>query len=66
MTEVRDIAMQLASVMTTDSGVRRVNYDWMEPGRMVRISIDQDEARLLGLSSQTLAGVLNTVVTARL
>jgi multidrug efflux pump subunit AcrB len=63
VTEVRDIAMQLASVMTTDSGVRRVNYDWMEPGRMVRINIDQDEARLLGLSSQTLAGVLNTVVT---
>ncbi len=30
---------------------------------MVRIRIDQDQARLLGLSSQALAGVLNTVVT---
>jgi len=29
----------------------------------VRISIDQDQARLLGLSSQALAGVLNSVVT---
>jgi len=29
----------------------------------VRIRIDQDEARLLGLSSQTVAGVLNTVIS---
>ena len=29
----------------------------------MRIRIDQDEARLLGLSSQALAGVLNTVMT---
>jgi multidrug efflux pump len=30
---------------------------------MVRIQIDQDQARLLGLSSQALAEVLNTVTT---
>ena len=30
---------------------------------MVRINIDQDQARLLGLSSQALAQVLNSVVT---
>jgi multidrug efflux pump len=35
----------------------------MEPAREVRIRIDQDEARLLGLSSQALAGVLNTVMS---
>ena len=32
-----------------------VNFDWIEPTREVRIRIDQDEARLLGLSSQALA-----------
>ena len=42
---------------------RHVNFDWMEPARQVRINIDQDQARLLGLSSQALASVLNTVVT---
>ena len=38
-------------------------YDWMEPARMVRVKIDQDQARLLGLSSQALAAALNSVVT---
>ena len=40
-----------------------VNYNWMEPARTVRIRVDQDQARLLGLSSQDLAQALNTVVS---
>jgi len=63
VTEVRDIALRLAAVMAPEPGLRRVNFDWMEPARMVRIRVDQDQARLLGLSSQALAGVLNAVVT---
>ena len=35
----------------------------MEPARTVRIRVDQDQARLLGLSSQDLAQSLNTVVS---
>src|SRR5215469_10625835 len=35
----------------------------MGPARQVRIRIDQDEARLLGLSSQAIAAVLNTVIS---
>jgi multidrug efflux pump subunit AcrB len=61
--QVRDIALQLASVVATDRDARLINFDWMEPARRVRITIDQDQARLLGLSSQALAGVLNSVVT---
>ena len=61
--QVRDIALQLASVVAGDPQARRVNFDWIEPARMVRIKIDQDQARLLGLSSQTLAAVMNAVIT---
>jgi len=61
--EIRDIAMQLAQVVASDPGSRHVNFDWMEPARMVRIRIDQDQARLLGLSSEAIASVMNTVVT---
>ena len=61
--EVRDIALRLAQIVATDPGSRHVNFDWMEPARMVRIRIDQDQARLLGLSSQAIASVMNTVVT---
>src|SRR4029077_5370654 len=39
------------------------NYNWMEPARTVRIRVDQDQARLLGLSSQDLAQAINTVVS---
>ncbi|MBV8416194.1 MAG: efflux RND transporter permease subunit, partial [Verrucomicrobia bacterium] len=63
LSEVRDIAMQLAGIMATNSGIRKVNFDWMEPARMVRIRVDQDQARLLGLSSQAIATVLNSVVS---
>ena len=60
---VREIAAKLAQVVAKNPQAANVNFDWMEPARQVRIRIDQDEARLLGLSSQALAGVLNTVMT---
>jgi multidrug efflux pump len=63
ISEVRNIALQLAQMVATDPSARRVNFDWMEPARMVRIRIDQDQARLLGLSSQAIAQVMNSVVT---
>ncbi|MBS0558926.1 MAG: efflux RND transporter permease subunit [Proteobacteria bacterium] len=61
--QVRDIALRLAGIVSANPQARQVNFDWMEPARRVRINIDQDQARLLGLSSATLAGVLNAVVT---
>jgi multidrug efflux pump subunit AcrB len=61
--QVRAIALQLGQIMGADANLRLVNFDWMEPSRKVRIQIDQDQARLLGLSSQALAEVLNTVMT---
>jgi multidrug efflux pump len=61
--EVRDIALRLAQIVSSDFRARRINFDWIEPGRKVRIRVDQDQARLLGLSSQSIAAVLNTVMT---
>jgi multidrug efflux pump subunit AcrB len=63
LSEVREIAARLAQVVARDPQAVNVNFDWMEPAREVRIRIDQDEARLLGLSSQAIASVLNTVMT---
>ena len=61
--QVRDTALKLAKAVATNPQVVHVNFDWFEPARQVRIQIDQNEARLLGLSSQALAGVLNTVIS---
>ncbi len=63
MDQVREIAFRLAQVMATSEDTRRINFDWNEPSRQVRIRVDQDEARRLGLSSQSLAAVLNAAVT---
>jgi multidrug efflux pump len=60
---VRDIAFRLAQLVASDTRARQVNFDWIEPGRKVRIRVDQDQARLLGLSSESIAAKLNTVMT---
>ncbi len=61
--QVRDVALKLSQLIAASPQAERVNFDWIEPARQLRIRIDQDEARLLGLSSQSLAGVLNTVIS---
>jgi multidrug efflux pump subunit AcrB len=61
--QVREIALKLAQIVSTNPKAEKVNFDWIEPARQVRIRVDQDEARLLGLSSQALASVLNTAIS---
>ena len=61
--EVRAIAQRLAQMLGGNSQLKRINFDWIEPARTIRVHIDQDQARLLGLSSQALATALNTVVS---
>ena len=61
--EVRRIAQDVAQIMGADTRVRTVNFDWMEPARQVRVHIDQDEARRLGVSTNAIATVLNASVT---
>ena len=61
--QVRDIALQLAKVVSTSPHAKMVHFEWMEPARQVRIRVDQDEARRLGLSTQAIASVLNTMTS---
>ena len=61
--EVRRIALDLAQVLGSDTRTRHVNYDWMEPARQLRVRVNQDQARQLGISSAALATVLNAKVT---
>ena len=61
--EVRRIALELAQVMGSDTRTRYINYDWMEPARQLRVRVNQDQARQLGISSAALASVLNAKVT---
>jgi multidrug efflux pump subunit AcrB len=60
---IRGIAKELAQVVATSGGVRSPSFDWIEPARQLRIEVDQDQARQLGLSSAALAATLNAVIT---
>ncbi len=61
--QVRAIAFQIAEVVAAEPRARNVNYNWIEPARKVRIQVDQDKARLLGLSSQALAQAVNAAMS---
>jgi multidrug efflux pump subunit AcrB len=61
--QVRDIAFRLARIVASNRDAENVNFDWIEPAREVHIRVDQDKARLLGLSSQALASALSTVMS---
>jgi multidrug efflux pump subunit AcrB len=61
--QVRDMALKLAKIVADNRDTEKVNFNWFEPARQVRIVVDQDQARLLGLSSQALASVLNTTIS---
>ena len=53
--QVREIAYKLSAVAASDPRTEKINFDWIEPQRTLRMRVDQDQARLLGVSSQVLA-----------
>jgi multidrug efflux pump subunit AcrB len=61
--EVRRLAQELAQVIGSDERTRHIHFDWMEPARQVRVDINQDQARQLGVSTAALASMLQGTVT---
>ena len=58
---LRDKARDLAAVLATEPRLTGISLDWNEPARVVRLDLDQDKARQLGISAQDLASALATV-----
>jgi multidrug efflux pump len=52
---LRDNAEGIAAVMRTHPNLRNINFDWNDRVKAVRVEIDQDRARALGVSSQDVA-----------
>jgi multidrug efflux pump len=61
--KVRDLAYQLSQIVGSSPLARKVNFDWINPGRTVQVNVDQDQGRLLGISSEGLAQSINAVVS---
>ena len=62
---VRSIAEQVAATMRANSNTRVVNFDWNEMTKSIRIVVDQDKARQLGISSEQVARALNATHSGR-
>ena len=56
--QVRAIARQVAEQVRANAHTTNVNLDWDEPSKVVRLQVDQDRARALGISSAELARFL--------
>ncbi|MFB4392801.1 MULTISPECIES: efflux RND transporter permease subunit [unclassified Pseudomonas] len=61
--QVRKHAIELATLLDSNQHVGEMIYDWNEPGKVLRVEIAQDKARQLGLSSEDVANVMNSIVT---
>lgn len=57
---VRKYAREVAEEVRKNPHVRNVNLDWDEPSKAIRLEIDQDRARVLGVSSQDLSNFLQS------
>ncbi|HEX9461317.1 MAG TPA: efflux RND transporter permease subunit [Alphaproteobacteria bacterium] len=60
---VRAYADELAAILRTNPSVHLVNFDWNETAKVIRLKVNQDAARLVGVSSESLARTINQVVS---
>jgi multidrug efflux pump len=60
---LRRIANQAAAMLREDPDARDVNLNWNEKIKTVRLELDQDKARALGVSSQQVAIALQSVIS---
>jgi multidrug efflux pump len=61
--EVRRIAREVAGHVRTNPHVSNVNLDWQEPSKVIRLELDQERARALGVSSAQVAAFVRGSVS---
>jgi len=58
ITELKQLANQVAAVMRANPHLSNVQFDWEEPIKVVNVQVDQSKARLLGVNSNQLANLV--------
>ena len=61
--QVRHIAYRVRDLVRTSPLVRDTQLDWNEQVRTLRVQVDQDKARLLGLASSDVANMTQAVLS---
>ncbi len=59
--QVRAYADEVKAIMLTNANMRGVNDNWNESVKVLRLEVDQDKARALGVSSQAIAQAARTL-----
>jgi multidrug efflux pump len=62
-TQLRSIAREVEAVMRANPHMLHVHLDWNELAKAVKLEIDQNKARLVGVASQDLSNLLNSILT---
>ena len=60
---VRQWAQKVAAMVGDNPNTTNVHLDWGEPSKVIKLDIDQDRARQLGVSSSDLANFLNSSIS---
>jgi multidrug efflux pump len=60
---VRAVADKVRTAMRANPNTRDVQFDWNEQKKSIRLEVDQDRARSLGLTSQDIAQTLGTLLS---
>jgi multidrug efflux pump subunit AcrB len=61
--EVRRLASEVAEVMRATPDVGNVHNDWLEPVPSLKLAIDQDRSRALGVTSQSIRRSLQAMLS---
>lgn len=59
--KVRAYADEVKAIMRTNPNMRNVNDNWNESVKALRLEVDQDKARALGVTSQAIAQAARTI-----
>lgn len=62
---LREEAQRLAGMISQNTRLGLVRYDWMETMQVVEVDVLQDKARQLGISNSDIATALNGVTTGQ-
>ena len=61
--KVKNFAKEIEKIAAEDENIFDINSDWMEKSKILRVELDQDKLKSLGISSQTVSQMLYTEIS---
>ena len=63
ISQTKELAQKVAAIVAEDKNNYNVHLDWNENSKILKLELDQDKIRALGLSTQDVAQILYTEIT---